>query len=316
MQINHGLWVLRALLSGRSVSVILIVGLFLSICAPLRADFLFVTNEQSTSVGEYTTDGQIINRTLIGGLNIPTGIAISATGDVFIASGASSVIGEYTAGGQTINASLIALPFHPFSLALDGMGDLYVTGGHTTNVVAEYTTSGAVVHASMFSTTTFGPYGIALDGSGHIFIANSKADTVGEYDVDGTTIDDALIKNLNFPDSVAYDGMGSLFITTASGTVEYTTAGVLENAKLTPQQTSPTGLALDGHGNLFVGGPDASFTVSIGEYTTGGQVENANLITGLISPLGLAIQPLPEPTAVMLLPLALMVGLRRRRTAR
>ena len=81
-----------------------------------------------------------------------------------------------------------------------------------------------------------------------------------------------------------FDGKGDMFVTNADtgtigGTVgEYTTSGAVINAALITGLNYPTGLALDGNGDLFVVSKNDGL---IGEYTTSGAVINASLITGL-----------------------------------
>jgi DNA-binding beta-propeller fold protein YncE len=67
---------------------------------------LFVGDELTDTIGEYTTSGATVNAALISGLNGPTGIALSGS-DLFVTNAAIGTIGEYTTSGATVNAALI-----------------------------------------------------------------------------------------------------------------------------------------------------------------------------------------------------------------
>jgi PEP-CTERM motif len=94
----------------------------------ISGDDLFIVNFITGIVGEYTTSGATVNASLISGLNLPTGMAISGN-DLFIANGGN--VGEYGLDGSTINASLISglnstygiivVP-EPSPIALAGLG--------------------------------------------------------------------------------------------------------------------------------------------------------------------------------------------------
>ena len=74
---------------------------------PAHADNIFVTNQGTNTIGEYTTSGATVNAALISGLDDPVGIAVSGS-DVFVTNLVANTIGEYTTSGATVNASLIS----------------------------------------------------------------------------------------------------------------------------------------------------------------------------------------------------------------
>jgi hypothetical protein len=96
-------------------------------------------------VGAYTNSGGVVNASLLSGLSVPYGIAVSGS-DMYIAENGKQRIGKYTISGTTINASLINF-VDPIGLTLFG-SNLYVANtGQAPNSdwVSVYTTSGTPV---------------------------------------------------------------------------------------------------------------------------------------------------------------------------
>ena len=76
----------------------IVLTLMCSLAATLEAQNLYV-GDSSTTIGEFGLDGSTVNRSLIMGLHLPDGIAISGN-DLFVANGANGTIGEYTTSGR------------------------------------------------------------------------------------------------------------------------------------------------------------------------------------------------------------------------
>jgi hypothetical protein len=120
---------------------------------------------------------------------------------------------------------------------------------------------------------------------GQIFVTDQYTGTVGEYGLDGTTINPALISDLIDASGITASG-SDVFATRDNYTVnEYTTSGAVVAAPFVTSLGLPPGsppsapyaLAVSGS-NLYIANLSAS---SVGEYTTSGAVVNASLITGL-----------------------------------
>ena len=123
----------------------------------------------------------------------------------------------------------------PTAIAVSG-SDLFVTC-QGTGTVAEYTTGGVLVNATLVS-GLITPAGIAASG-GDLFITSTSTDTIGEYNATtGSAINTSLITGLDQPEGIAISGgdifvanSGSvistgLFTSVISGSIgEYTTSG-------------------------------------------------------------------------------------------
>ena len=137
--------------------------------------------------------------------------------------------------------------------------------------------------------------GLFTTAHGQIFEVNQNSasnngigtGTIGEYNLDGTTVNAALVSGLNVAEGLAMSG-SNLYVTNyGSGTIgKYTTAGATVNAAFVSGLSNPFGLAVSG-GNLFVTNEGNG---TIGEYNaTTGAVVNASLVSGLGRAYGILV---------------------------
>ena len=105
----------------------------------------------------------------------------------------SSRIGKYTISGATVNPALIQKGFFGFVEGIAVSGDKLFLADLYSGLVAEYTTSGALMAKSGLDLR------IAVFG-GHLFVTNFGNGTVGEYDAaTGAPIDTALVSGAQWP---------------------------------------------------------------------------------------------------------------------
>jgi hypothetical protein len=259
------------------------------------------------SVASYTTEGALLNGSLITGLSTPNGIAVSGN-DVYVVNTNTGTVGKYTTSGATVNASLITGLTSPSGIAVSGT-DLYivnqVVAGNGT--IGHYTTSGATINASLFSGQPGGQTDIVVSGT-NLFVNHHDIGTIGEYTTAGSTVDAALISFAN-PSSLALSAT-DLYVGSNNNNVigKFTTAGATVNAALVSTATGVNALdAFDG--NLYA----VLASGSVGKFTTAGATVNASLITGLNAPLAIAV--VPEPSSFVLGVSALLLLLCGFRTA-
>ncbi len=236
-------------------------------------------------------------------LNYPEGVAVDATGNLFIAdvgnqrirkvdthgiittvagNGAYGYSGD---GGRATNASLN----YPERVAVDARGNLFIadyvnnrirqvgTNGIITTVAGNGTNGYSGDGGSATNASLFNPSGVAVDGFGNLYIAdifNFRIRRVGTNDLITTVAGGgfnypgyggpATNAILNYPEGVAVDGSGNLFlaadndhicmvnthgiITSVAGGGFTGDGGPATNAIL----YGPTGVAADGLGDLFI----------------------------------------------------------------
>jgi DNA-binding beta-propeller fold protein YncE len=234
----------------------------------------------------------------------PAGVVLDASGNLYVAdannhtikkvtpagvvsvfAGTSGVVGSVDGFGTSAQFS------QPAGLAIDATGDIYVTD--TANAVIRKISPSGVVTTVAGSVATRGttdgtgtaalfnaPAGIAIDGAGNLYVADSSANTIrkitpagvvttvagsamvrGETDGTGS---DALFNN---PTGIAVDGLGNLYVAdtfndvirkiTPAGTVTTLAgsagiSGTFDGTGGFSLFNQPTGVAVDSAGNVYV----------------------------------------------------------------
>jgi type IX secretion system substrate protein/NHL repeat-containing protein len=257
----------------------------------------------------YTGDGVAATA---AGLNNPTGVAFDAFGNLYIADFLNNRIrmvntagiistfaGDGTAGyNGDGGAATAARLYYPFGLAFDVAGNLYIadelnnvirmvnTAGIITTVVGNGTGSYSGDGGQATNAELHEPTGVTFDAAGNMYIADEgnmrirKVNTANVistfagngtagYSGDGSA---ATAAKLNYPDAVAFDAAGNLYIVdnTNNRIRKVNTAGIISTFVGTGSQgfigdggaataaalNTPSGVAFDGVGNLYIGDND------------------------------------------------------------
>ena len=240
-------------------------------------------------------------------LNNPSGIAVDGAGNLYIADKYNARIRKVTAatgvistlagnglgysgdGGPAAEAGL-----NPSALAADAAGNLVVIDNTNrirsisaaTGIIATIAGNAGSNYAgdggSATGATLYSPQGAALDGSGNLYFADTNnhrirkvnaatgaISTVAGNDIQGFSGDlgTATQASLNYPQGVALDGAGNLFIADtnncrirkvdSSGMIStVVSAGCSSGGDGGPALAGylyyPQGIALDGSGNLYI----------------------------------------------------------------
>jgi streptogramin lyase len=213
---------------------------------------LYVTDIGNNAIRKVTPAGVVT--TLAGGNNasydngagtstlvrfLPTGLAVDAAGNVYVAEKSNNLIRKITPAGAV---STLA------GTGVRGIGD-------------------AVGILAYFSS----PTGIAVDAQGIVYVADTGNNAIRQITADGTVT--TYIGNptaqpnlLNAPVAMAFDKTGNLFITDQSGRImevttskvlysiagNINTAGYTEGTGTAAQFNKPSGLTTDASGNIYV----------------------------------------------------------------
>jgi hypothetical protein len=191
--------------------------------------------------------------------------------------------GTYGYSGDTAAATSAELA-NPYGVAVDGAGNLYIAdnannrirkvtpGGTITNVAGTGTAGYNGDNIPATSASLAYPGGVAVDGAGNLYIADYGNNRIRKVTLGGT-------------------------ITTVAGTG---TAGYNgDNIAATSAEVSPSGVAVDGAGNLYIADmgnnrirkvtPGGTITTVAGTGTSGYNGDNIAATSAEVNPYGVAV---------------------------
>ncbi|HEY2016248.1 MAG TPA: hypothetical protein VGH38_22245, partial [Bryobacteraceae bacterium] len=203
---------------------------------------------QGGGPGQYNDFGPATNALM----HLPMGVAVDKSGNVFIADTGDNSIREVTPDGNinTVvgdsypgflgdggNAQQAELN-HPSDVAVDSSGNVYIAD--TANARIRQLTTAGVINtvagngtigfsgdgAAATSAALLAPLGLAVDSSGNLFIVENGDSRIRKMDTKG------IISTIAGNGTAGFSGDGS--------------------AALKAQMNSPTGIAVDSSGNLFI----------------------------------------------------------------
>jgi sugar lactone lactonase YvrE len=222
---------------------------------------LYFVDSASSSFGSYIpgTGAALLSSTAYASpttISAPAGlkqIAVDQQGSIY-AVGTGSTITKLTATGtgappvystSNITYTPPTAPALPQGIAVDGIGNIYVADG-TNKAVYKFnpaaTTQPIVTVAGGLSNPTL----LALDNGGNLYVYDAGATTVYKYNLAGTQ--STVVSGVTAT-GLATDAALNLYVQTATGVTEYPASGA--TTTVYSGGTTPTGIALDGSGNLY-----------------------------------------------------------------
>ena len=143
----------------------------------------------------------------VNGLNEPFGVAVDATGDLFITDNSGAVIKVPAGGGpQTTLPNLNT----PMAVAVDALGNVFATDSFSAPPRIVEIPANSSTTITLPTTGLQAPDGIAVDSAGNLFITDDLNGTVVEI-LAGSGSQITLANNLVQPQSIAVDASGNLF---------------------------------------------------------------------------------------------------------
>jgi streptogramin lyase len=234
--------------------------------------------------------------------NEPTGVAVDANANVYVADMRNHTIRKITAAGvvttlagtvgQTgsTNDSGTAARFNqPTGVAVDANGNVYVAdsknhtirkitaAGEVTTFAGKAGQSGST-DANGVASQFYNPYGVAVDANGNVYVADMRNETIRKITATGavTTLAGSLGQMgsndasgtaalFNSPSGVAVDANENVYVAdafnnsirkiTAAGVVTTLAGGQVGSTDATGTAArfhSPTGVAVDANANFYV----------------------------------------------------------------
>jgi sugar lactone lactonase YvrE len=197
------------------------------------------------------------------GFSTPYGVAVNASGNVFVADSGNNAVKEILAAGGyvTVNTLSGASGFNfPTSIAVDSSDNLYLSDAGS-NAVYQISAAGGYTTAKSLSSGTFSsPYGLAVDANDNLFVADLGHSAVKELTAtSGYAAVSVLGSGFLAPWGVAVDSSENVFVTDVSEhqVKEIVAAGGYSTVDTIGSSffVNPYGIAVDAKDDLLVTDP-------------------------------------------------------------
>jgi len=225
------------------------------------------------------TQGSINAKGLLASFNLPKGIAVDASGNVYVADAGNDLIRKIMADGTVSTlAGADSSFFAPAGVAVDAVGNVYVADAGN-GLIRMVTAAGKVSALPGPAGGLFqNPTGVAVTHTGNIFIANFLDNTIYKIDAldsasvfagsgsQGADNGTGASASFYYPNSVAVgpgdtlyvaDGVNNLIRKISPAGVVSTLAGsglagAVDSTGVNASFDGPSGLAVDAAGNVYV----------------------------------------------------------------
>jgi len=272
--------------------------------APAHGGDIYVSNG-SGSVTAYTTTGGIVRSFLIGQTSNPEGLAFDSNGNLYVADDDTHVVLKIAPNGSM--STFVSGLGGPDGLAFDRHGNLFASDA-SAGEINEITPGGSVSTFASAQALHFPQesIGLAFDANGNLYDAAPQFNTIFEITPSGSVSNFA---TMDSPQGLTFDGKGNLYASSFDdGTItEITPSG--HKSIFATGLIGPIGIAFDSGGNLLVAEHNSSGSIA--------EVSPSGVVTTFVAstdgaPNFIAIPPVPEPSSLTLITLALALFWRAR----
>ena len=115
--------------------------------------------------------------------NVAAGIALDASGNVWVADYEASNVVKLSSGGSVVGQTAAGSTYTPMNIAVDGSGNVW-TANYRGNAVSEINgaTMQSVSPAAGYGldASLYGPFGLGFDASGNVWISNAYGNSLTE----------------------------------------------------------------------------------------------------------------------------------------
>ena len=243
------------------------------------------------------------------GFNAPSGVAVDASGNVYVADTGNNAVKEMLAVGGIIPASPTILTLGsgfnaPHGVAVDASGDVWVADTGNNALKEMVAVDGSIPSSPTIKTVGSGflnPYGVTVDASGNVWVADTGGNQAAEIEAVGGSIPASptvrlLGSGFENPEGVAVDAKGNVYVANRSldqlDEME-AVSGVVPNSPtiitLASGTFQPEGVVLDSSGNLYVAAPNETWVFEFyPPFGDGGQFQVLGF-TAFTNPAGVAL---------------------------
>jgi len=243
---------------GSSATINIAVGsVFFSYSSPqtYTAGTAITALNPSVSAGSVAAPGYKAPPVSIGsGFSNPFGVAIDASGNVYVADAGNSAVKKIPVGGGA-PVSIGSGFDYPTGVAVDAAGDVFVADPGNSSVFEIPAGGGAQV---TLGNGFVGPNAVAVDASGNVYVTDENTGTLYKIPAGNAT---PVILGAGFSDltAVSVDQSGNLYVIDGGNSAVYTVpVGGGIPVSLGGSFLYPTGVAADASGNVYVTDGDAN----------------------------------------------------------
>ena len=227
----------------------------------------------------------VANTLVISGLNNPQGVAVDASGNVYIADTANNAVKEWSVSSLQVSTLVSSGLSHPAAVAVDANGNVYIadSGNHA---IEKFTTSNQQLTSLVSGLSN--PSGVALDRLGNVYFSDTSNNVIQQWNATTQQLSTLENSGLNNPAGVAVDAQGNV-CSADSGNAsikEWMAANGMVTLLVPSGLNQPTGVAVDGQGNVYFADTGNN---AIKQWNRATQQVSALVSTGLDSPMGLAV---------------------------
>jgi streptogramin lyase len=152
-----------------------------------------------------------------GGLSWPAGIAVDASGDVWVANASGSSVTEISPSGVLLTgaAGYGSGLYGVQAVAVDKTGNVWLADTLLSSAVKLSVSGGAVQSSASFTGGGIsGPTSLAIDSQNNVWLSNFAGGTVTELSSQGTPIGSALTASgqMQAPIGISIDGSGNAWV--------------------------------------------------------------------------------------------------------
>ena len=216
---------------------------------------LTVTQAGSTAVPLSVLTTQIAQGLNV--LNLPYGVALDGSGNLYIADTGNNAIQEWNASRQELTTLVCPGLNAPHGVAADGQGNVYIADSYN-NAIKECNPSGQITTlVGPPSGLTSGsplnfPLGVAVDGQGNVYIADFGNNAVEKWNSAQGLTTVVGFPNLNNPTGVAVDALGNVYIADfRDNAIKEWSVGRGLKTLVSQGLSFPNSVTLDGEGNVY-----------------------------------------------------------------
>jgi len=211
------------------------------------AGLTFTVTQAGSGYQPFSASATLISQ----GLNLPYGVAVDASGNLYIADTGHNAVEEWNAATQQMTTLVSSGLNAPHGVALDSFGNVYIADAYN-NAIKEYSPASQQV-TTLVSTGLNFPLGVAVDGQGNVYIADFNNNAIKEFSPATQALTTLVGSGLHNPTGVVVDELGNVYIADfQDNAIKVWSAATQQVQTLVSTGLSlPNAVTVSGQGNLF-----------------------------------------------------------------